>query len=158
MQLDRIDPAFGHWLAGFADGEGCFYVARVVSRGYVNYRCAFSISLRDDDESILVEIRDTLGCGVLMRRAPRPVAGFNSVAPMVCLQVGNKQDVRDLVMFFDRFPLRAKKARDYAIWREAVLEWHSKKRGGGRHHGCHDWSRMAQLHQDLKDVRRYQSA
>lgn len=155
MQLDRIDPAFGHWLAGFVDGEGCFYIARIATtkKGveYVNYRCAFTIGLRDDDRPVVEEIHATLGMGRLVDVKPRGIGK----RPMVYLQVLNKADVMGLVELFDRYPLRAKKARDYAIWREAVLEWHSKKRGGGRYHGRHDWSRMAQLHQDLIAVRKY---
>ena len=34
--------------------------------------------------------------------------------------VTGKDDLQGLVAYFDRFPLRAKKARDYAVWKEAV--------------------------------------
>jgi hypothetical protein len=155
MFVERIDPAFGNWLAGFVDGEGCFYIARIATRKkgveYVNYRCAFTIGLRDDDRAIIEEIRNTFGFGLMADVKPRGIGK----SPMVYLQVLNKADVLLLVDFFDRFPLRAKKARDFAIWREAVLEWNSKLRGGGRHIGRQDWSRMAELHEELKAVRKY---
>lgn len=35
--------------------------------------------------------------------------------------VDKKQDLLRLVAYFDRFQLRAKKARDYVIWRRAVM-------------------------------------
>ena len=34
--------------------------------------------------------------------------------------VTSKRDLARLVAYFDQFPLRAKKARDYVLWREAV--------------------------------------
>lgn len=155
MHLDRIDPAFGHWLAGFVDGEGCFYIGRIATtkKGveYVNYRCAFTIGLRDDDLPVLQQIQATLDMGRIDRKPPRGIGrGW-----MAVLLIARKADVRRLVDIFDDHPLRAKKARDYAVWREAVLEWHSKPNGGGVHLGRHDWSRMAQLHEDLKAVRKY---
>lgn len=155
--VDRIDPAFGNWLAGFADGEGCFFIGRVTHRNrkggpdYVNYRCAFTISLRNDDRPILEEIRATLGIGSMGHRAPRNMG----VWPMCEWRVKSKPEAVVLVDLFDRYPLRAKKARDYAIWREAVIDWNSRLQGGGRHNGRHDWSNLARLHQELKDVRKY---
>jgi hypothetical protein len=34
--------------------------------------------------------------------------------------VTSKRELAGLLVYFDRFPLRAKKARDYAIWRRGV--------------------------------------
>lgn len=154
---DRIDPAFGNWLAGFVDGEGCFFIGRVVHRNtkggedYVNYRCAFTLGLRKDDSAILEQIHSTLGIGSMGERAARGIG----VWPMREWKVKSKPEAVVLVEVFDRFPLRAKKARDYALWREAVLDWSSRPQGGGRHHGRHDWSNLARLHQALKDVKKY---
>lgn len=41
--------------------------------------------------------------------------------PRYLWHVVAKTDLRRLISYFDAFPLRAKKAADYAIWREAVL-------------------------------------
>jgi hypothetical protein len=153
MQIDRIDPAFGHWFAGFVDGEGCFYVrrARHPYRGkiYETYGCSLTLAVRDDDLPILQTIVDKLGMGVISRYKPRQSA---EQRPVACLSIHNKADVLGLVEFFDTFSLQSKKARDYEVWRRAVLEWHRER--GAKTRG-RDWSVMAQLHQELKDVRRY---
>jgi hypothetical protein len=47
----------------------------------------------------------------------------------------------------DRYPLRAKKRRDYAIWREAVLEWATVP------FGRQDWAKMAALRTALSASR-----
>lgn len=122
--LDMHTPAcwesmptdFGHWLAGFADGEGCFYVKRVTGRYLI---CAFTLALRLDDNAILDEIQSETGLGTIhiTRRAKW---GSNDQAVW---NVRKKDDVLELVRIFERYPLRAKKARDFAIWREAAAVW-----------------------------------
>lgn len=101
MHVDRIDPAFGHWLAGFVDGEGCFYIGRICNRKkgveYVNYRCAFTISLRDDDHAVLHEIRDTLGTGRIVTRKARETSTFRGSGPMLALELGSKAEAQYLV-------------------------------------------------------------
>ena len=97
------------WFAGFTDGEGCFYIGQQGGRHSVTgWRPGFSISLRDDDAEVLIRLRDAFGGRLVWR-------------PRVCSwQVMGKEEMARIVAYFDRHPLRAKKARDYAIWREAV--------------------------------------
>jgi hypothetical protein len=64
--------------------------------------------------------------------------------------VSKKADAMALVAILDRYPIRAKKADDYAIWREAVLEW-DKAVSGTKF----DWTRMNELREALKGVRVY---
>src|SRR5690348_2560353 len=109
------DPTFGHWLAGFTDGEGCFTIIKNGSR----FGCKFEISLRDDDLQILEEIRDYLGVGVIYFR-PKPQATY---------RVHRKQDCAVIQDFFHNFPLRAKKAEDFIIWSKAVDAWFAHNRG-----------------------------
>lgn len=154
----RISPAFGHWLAGFVDGEGCFYIGRIANKGYVNYRCAFTIALRADDRHLLETIQETIGLGHLVERPPRHVGTFKSTAPMVAYEVGSKAGARVLADIFNKYPLRSKKSRDFKIWCEALEDWETKSRGRAAKTGRHDWSRMAELHEELKAVRRYAAA
>jgi hypothetical protein len=76
----ELDDAFGHWLAGFADGEGCFSIIRTVGQ---------------------------------------------------------------LAEFFTRYPLRAKKRTDFAIWRQAVELWIQRRRRNG------DWDAIGLLATEL---------
>jgi LAGLIDADG endonuclease len=72
-----LDPGFGHWLAGFADGEGCFLMGK---NGNGTMFCSFRIALHHEDEPILQEIRQQTGLGNVIvqyspvsSRAPRNV-------------------------------------------------------------------------------------
>lgn len=55
-----------------------------------------------------------------------------------------------LVQLFDRYPLRAKKAKDYAIWRQAVHSWNDGTKGRGLRA---DYSIMAQCREELRELR-----
>lgn len=144
------DAGFGHWLAGFIDGEGCFIIHPQPSGAY---RCEFRIALRDDDSAILEEILQRTGIGLIVRYAAR----YERVdgKPQAVWTVRTKPDGFRLVDLLDRYPLRAKKARDYAIWREALVEWAEAKPGGRPDRGRHDWSRIRDLKAMMESGRRY---
>ena len=107
-----MDRDFGHWLAGFIDGEGCFTIVK--NRG--SWQCNFAISVRSDDGAILIQARDWLQAGHIFQ-APRN-QGRN---PMVEWRIGSLDDCLALIQLLDECPLRAKKAADYRIWREAIF-------------------------------------
>lgn len=138
-----IDAAFGHWFAGFTDGEGCFRIKRT---NMGTYQCRFSIGLRADDEPILREIRERLGVGILVH------SGRDSIKQEQWrLEVNAKAEVTFLARVFDAFPLRAKKARDFEIWRHAVEVW-CRVENGRRF----DWHEMAALELELREARKLQ--
>jgi hypothetical protein len=149
-----VDDAFGHWLAGFIDGEGSFCI--VPNRG--GYSAKFQLKLRDDDGAILLEIALRTGMGRLVAEQRRTASRPND-NPATVWKVQSKGDCLALIRLLDRYPLRAKKARDYAIWREAVLEWNGMAPGRRRPAGgglCHsDWAPMAALGAQLREARVY---
>src|SRR4051812_8024445 len=106
-----MDTGFGHWLAGFIDGEGCFLIVR--TRTY--HQCRFSLKVRDDDIAVIEEIQQRTQIGRVKANRSR-----NTSNPQVEWIIDTKPDCLELVNILDKFPLRAKKARDYQIWREAV--------------------------------------
>jgi hypothetical protein len=146
--LPETDDAFGHWLAGFIDGEGCFKITRI-SRS-VTYRCQFSLGVRVDDLATLEAVRDRLGFGSIYRFPGRRESNTRASARW---DIINKRDGRALVDLLDRFPLRSKKARDYAIWREAMLLWWTYR--GNRWHRDGPWDRIAELKAELERARRF---
>jgi hypothetical protein len=105
------------WFAGFTDGEGHFGIASATGKRQRDYWAPrFVIELRADDFAIIEALRAEFGGRVqpIGKRTP-------GREPSLQWHVLGKRQLADLVSYFDRFPLRAKKARDYAIWREAVV-------------------------------------
>lgn len=106
------------WLAGFADGEATFVITRSGSTSGGRRRAftaRFALALRADDIGLLGELQAEFG-GSIHVGAKRPGSH-----PMATWTVASKRDLSRLIDYFDRFPLRSKKARDFAIWREAAL-------------------------------------
>jgi hypothetical protein len=146
----EIDDGFGHWLAGFADGEGSFNMRE--DRGHGCFQMSFTIVVRCDDRAILDELHRRTGVGRVKQRSK---AGHEQ--RYVTWLTSDKRGCLALVDLFDRYPLRAKKARDYAIWRQGVIEWASVDGNGpGRRRQRRDWSHIRVLRDRLHAVRAYQ--
>jgi len=142
---NKINPDFGHWFAGFVDGEGHLGITRVGK----SYRCVFTMQLRKDDHAILEEIQQTLGMGSIY---DLPSYGKDRNGhPTTMLMVARKQDVIALRDIFLEFPLRAKKATDFDIWSKAVDEWklHTNR------WDTVSWDNMIALKQQLEESRKY---
>jgi hypothetical protein len=107
------DPREDAWLAGFADGEGYFQLRKSNRCGW-RIEPRFRIHLRCDDIEILHALSEAFGGSV--RRGKN--GDWNAQAHWL---ISSKRDLGSLIDYFDQFPLRAKKAREYLIWREATL-------------------------------------
>lgn len=148
-----IEPevAFNHWLAGFIAAEGCFRVHRThKNEPWAKHSCFFSLKLRDDDTFVLREILQRTGIGKLHSEKTRS----GGSKPATAWNIESKIDCMRLVVLLDSFPLRARKAHDYAIWRDAVMHWTSMTRGN-RWSGPSDWGAMAAFKTALEEVRQY---
>ena len=109
------DKLPGDYIAGFVDGEGCFFIhfrrdvrhERKNKPVYFYWDIGFAIVLRGDDKGILEEIQRTLNCGkISMDR--RGMARY---------EITNLQDLLTKVApFFEIHPLRAKKRSDFLLW------------------------------------------
>jgi DNA modification methylase len=138
-----IDPAFANWFAGFVDGEGCFHVHKKTVNGCETYDCQFSITLRDDDYDIIVEIQRQLGgIGTIASRSP------NGSSPQVRYCVSSQRDCLRLREVLSVFILRAKKVRDFEIWSKALDAWLEHEPG-------ESWEEVAYFRNALMAVRRY---
>lgn len=115
------------WLSGFTDGEGSFILMRkrqpvrvggeIVTHEIIGVQPVFTIALRADDVAVLIDLRSAFGGSIQGQKQQSPDGARN---PRYNWVVGSKKDLARIVSYFERFPLRAKKARDFAIWREAV--------------------------------------
>lgn len=111
----------GDRLAALSDGEACFYIGQINRRkpGGGSYNCSFRIKLRDDDRPFLEKMQSLVGLGRIYTHRDGPT----NPNPCVTWAIDSKKECEELVDIFDRFPLWSKKARDFKIWRDAVLYW-----------------------------------
>ena len=139
---------FGHWLAGFAAGEGCFGIRQAQG----SYRCCFRIELHQDDRAILEEITARTHIGYV-KTSTRGSAEWLVISKAECMA---------LATMFDAFPIRNAKQADYAIWRSALMLWsqvhcvidgRQLRQGGGTNRHPHQKS-LAALKVRLSEVRR----
>jgi DNA modification methylase len=142
-----IDPGFAHWLAGFIDGEGCFSVHKKMVNGCETYDCQFSMQLRADDKQIVIETQKQLGGIGTIADRPAPANPGNS-KPQVRYCISSQRDCQRLREVLRVFPLRAKKARDFEIWSQALDAWIAHEPGSS-------WEEVAYFRKALMDVRRY---
>jgi len=146
-----VTDAFGYWLAGLIDGEGCFRVHR--QKGGTRcpyYAPSFSLKLREDDAPLLDEIIRVTGIG---RRGSDTKRSKGS-NPCAIWRVDTRASTEALVEILDRYSLLSRKARDYLLWREAVIVRRSMPRGN-RWHGGRDWTPLIDLKRRIEEARAY---
>ena len=141
----REDAGFAYWLTGLIDGEGHFAIKAHTRGTHAPY---FQLKLRADERGIVERIKRSLGVGTVS------IEERSDANPMVKYVIQDKAGCQRLVDLLDKYPLRAKKAVDYWMWREAVCEWTSRPRGN-RWHGQTDNLRMAALRDRLMETRAY---
>jgi len=145
---------FAHWLTGFTDGEGSFFLRVVKNPGklpqpYANFR----IALRADDSAILELIQSFFGCGGLNYNSNRR-SKITNAKPVRIFDVSRTTElVTFIIPHFERYPLRAKKRNDFLIWQEGVRlldtvqrrPWKYRPgRAANRHGGCYPKWTMAE--------------
>lgn len=141
-----IDPGFVHWFAGFVDGEGCFSVHKKFVNGCQTFDCQFSLSLRLDDKPIILDIQKMLGG--IGSVAERPAQENAKAQVRYC--ISSKANCLRLREILSVFPLRAKKARDFEIWSQALDAWVAHEPRGG-------WDDVAYFREQLMAVRNFGS-
>ena len=112
-RIKKVPPDIGHYLAGFADGEGSF---TVVIRPRKDYRIPWKVSLcfnvSQRERAILALFKRHLGCGTLRERGDGvyhyEVNNLNAI-------------VQNVIPFFERFPfLSRKKKADFARFKKVA--------------------------------------
>jgi hypothetical protein len=140
-----VDDADGHALAGFIEAEASFGIRS--NNGGRSWVCGMTLTQRDDDADMLLDIVRVTGLGRLHRRPAQ-----RSSRPQVCWSVQSKLECRHLVRLLERYPLRGRKQREFAVWAAAVNEWADSLYGTGDA-ASH---RVLRAHAtDLRVLRRY---
>jgi hypothetical protein len=123
--------AFGHWLSGFTDGEGCFgiFLCQNLRRLLFYPKTNFTITLRSDDDKILRTIMSFFQCGYVNAIPAPSKEKFINAKPMSRFSISKIRDLVQIVIpHFEKYQLRAKKAVDFSLWKEAViLHWNVTK-------------------------------
>lgn len=140
-----ISDELGGFLAGFIEGEACFLIA---SQSGFGYRCAMTLNSRADDALLIAELVNKSRLGTV-----RTVEARRTSLPQVRWSIAAKSDCCRLVEILDRYPLRGRKSRDFAIWR-AGLEWWVGD-DPTRRRPNRDWEPLIYLKRQLHQSKRY---
>lgn len=111
--LKAIPPHVGHYLAGFADGEGSFNVSlRKRDDHTLGWQVVTTFNVSQRDKTVLALFKRHLGCGTLWQRSDG-VWYFN---------ISNPTAISERVIpFFKRFNFfSASKKRNFALFRDIV--------------------------------------
>jgi hypothetical protein len=111
LQVERVSPEIGWYLAGFTDGEGSFNVSFRPRDDYaIPWKVSLCFNVSQRDEVILSLFKRHLGCGTMRQR-------FDGVW---YYEVNNLNAIiENVIPFFDRFGfLSAKKKRDFSKFKQ----------------------------------------
>ena len=124
--MQEVDVETGNYLAGFADGEGCFYVGvhptTNVTLG-LQVIPEFHVSQNGERISVLQLFVEVLDCGAIKRNA-----SANSRDKTFVLVVKRHNDLYEKVLpFFERFSLRSEKQQEFLKFAQVVEMMHRKE-------------------------------
>lgn len=117
-QQERLVKNF--YLAGFIDGEGCFYVGIVPSKyNKIGWQviCEFHVSQNAKGLNILEDIKTTLKCGYIKRNHPASQRDKTFV-----FVAKNEKDLTEKVLpFFEKHPLISGKKDDFEKFKQVMF-------------------------------------
>lgn len=111
FKVRDVEPRFGWYLAGFADGEGSFNVSfRPREDHQVPWKVSLCFNVSQRDRVILALFKKHLRCGTMRQR--KDGVWYYEVNNLSSL-------VENVIPFFNRFGfLSAKKKRDFSKFKE----------------------------------------
>jgi hypothetical protein len=136
----RLDDDLVAYIGGFFTGEGHLSISGA--------RCRLIVRLRDDDRPLLEDLASATGLGRLYA-SPR----CGNTAPAVAWLVYRHDQLGHAARLLERAGLRGRKAREFAVWRNAAIEFASA-RAQGR---VRDLPLVEAAHAALQDERNYRA-
>lgn len=109
-----------NWISGFVSGEGCFLlgIKKSLKGGSVGFK--FIVTQHIRDEELLKSLVNYLGCGKYYIRSHRPIYGDYIVTKL--------KDIKEkIIPFFDKYPIKGVKSRDFSDFKEVMLLKESNK-------------------------------
>ncbi len=123
--MQELDVGTGNYLAGFADGEGCFYIGvhpTATAALGIQVVPEFHVSQNRERISVLQLFQDTLGCGLIKRNASASAQDQTWV-----YVVKRHNELNNAVLpLFTKFPLRSDKQNQFVKFKEVVEKMHRK--------------------------------
>lgn len=97
------------WVAGFATGEGCFYILVKKGRNKVGlgFLLVFQIAQHTRDEELLRNLADYFKCGQYIHHKSQDWGYYS------CTKF---DDNYSIMQFFNKYPIRGEKSKDLADW------------------------------------------
>jgi LAGLIDADG endonuclease len=135
-----LEPDWLPYLAGFLTADAHFGIGKL---GGDRLRPRMRINARADDIALLAELARRTEVGRIYSY-PRKTY---EASPIANWSVFSAEELRALVELLDKCPPRGKKAREYALWREAVLQLEPRRPA--------DQTRLRAIAERLKAVRVY---
>lgn len=116
--LENLDP---HWLAGFIEGEGCFYVgifkSESIRTGY-SLKLRFSINQHFKDDKLISSLTRVFKCGNIV------ISNNNSI---IEFRVSSLKDIMEkIIPFLNKYPLYGAKRLEYEDFCKVVSMMNSK--------------------------------
>lgn len=124
--MREVDVGTGNYLAGFADGEGCFYVGihpTTNVRHGLQVVPEFHVSQNGERISVLKLFAEVLGCGAIKKNAS---ANSNDKTWVFVIKRHNDL-IENLLPFFRRFPLRSEKQQEFLKFAQVIEMMHRKE-------------------------------
>ena len=111
LDVSQVPLQIGHYLAGFADGEGSFNVSFRKRGDYaMPWKVSLCFNVSQRDQVVLNVFKEQLKCGTMRTRADG--VWYYEVNTFTAI-------VENVIPFFDRFGfLSAKKQRDFAKFKQ----------------------------------------
>ena len=110
------------YIVGLTDGEGCFYInVRPPDKRYQGSKTGiethFYIKLREDDVSLLREIRNYFRCGAVYYQKEKR----KNHSACYRFGISSQKDIHEvLIPFFDKYRLRSEKRKNYILFRKVA--------------------------------------
>jgi len=106
--LSKISSNIGHYIAGFADGEGSFNVSIRKHPGYrLGWKTSLTFNVSQKGKKSLDLLKSTFQCGYVRERKDKlhyfEIVDFNKI-------------VSKVIPFFRKFPLISEKKKDFEIF------------------------------------------
>lgn len=139
LEVNRIPPKIGWYLAGFVDGEGSFNVSFRPRADYaVPWKVSLCFNISQRDPAMLSHFKRHLRCGTMRQR--RDGVWY--------FEVNNLEAIRaNVIPFFKRFDfMSAKKKRDFAKFVELA-----EIIGRGEHRTREQIEKILAIRRDMND-------